>query len=112
MNLARNRLDGLEVARRRDREAGLDHVNAKPRELVRDLDLLLLVERDPRRLLAVAQRGVEDLYVIWCAVVHAVPFHCLPLCLLALVSRLQRPPRNIPPEGGGAEGGEGRAGTA
>ena len=32
----------------------------EPRELLGDLDLLLGVERDPGRLLAVAQRGVED----------------------------------------------------
>ena len=32
----------------------------EPRELVGDLQLFLLVQRDPRRLLAVAQRRVED----------------------------------------------------
>ena len=41
LDLARDRLDGLEVARRGDREAGLDHVDAEPRELLGDLDLLL-----------------------------------------------------------------------
>ena len=56
--------DGLEVARRGDREAGLDHVDAEPRELRRDLELLLRVQRDARRLLAVAQRRVEDQYSI------------------------------------------------
>jgi len=34
--------------------------DTQPRELLRDLDLLLSVERDPRRLLAVSQRRVED----------------------------------------------------
>ena len=53
--LAGDRLDRLEVAGRGDREAGLDHVDAEPRELLGDLDLLLGVERDARRLLAVAQ---------------------------------------------------------
>ena len=40
-DLARDRLHGLEVAGRGDREAGLDDVDAEPRELVRDLDLLV-----------------------------------------------------------------------
>ena len=40
VDLARDRLHGLEVARRRDREAGLDHVDAQARELVGDLELL------------------------------------------------------------------------
>ena len=64
LDLARDRLHGLEVAGRGDREAGLDHVHAEPRELVRDLELLLPVERDARRLLAVAQGRVEDLYSV------------------------------------------------
>ena len=55
-----DRLDGLEVAGRGDREAGLDHVHAEAGELLRDLDLLLRVQRDARGLLAVAQRRVED----------------------------------------------------
>ena len=53
-------LYGLEVARRGDRESSLDHVDAEPRELLRDLQLLGGVERDARRLLAVSQGGVED----------------------------------------------------
>ena len=60
LDLARDRLDGLEVAGRGDREAGLDHVDAQARELLGDLDLLLGVQRDAGRLLAVAQRRVED----------------------------------------------------
>ena len=60
-----DRLHGLEVAGRGDREARLDHVDAEPRQLRRDLQLLLRVERDPRRLLAVAQRRVEDQYSVW-----------------------------------------------
>ena len=55
-----DRLHGLEVARRGDRKAGLDHIDAQARELLGDLQLLLGVERDARRLLAVAQRRVED----------------------------------------------------
>jgi hypothetical protein len=77
--LARDRLDRLEVAGRGDREAGLDDVGAETGELVRDLDLLVAVERDPWGLLAVAQRGVEDLYSV--ALVsrrHVFPFCALP----------------------------------
>src|SRR3954468_22939887 len=60
VDLAGDRLHGLEVARRGDREAGFDDVDAQARELVGDLELLLRVERDAGRLLAVAQRRVED----------------------------------------------------
>ena len=62
LDLARDRLHRLEVARRGDREAGLDDVDAEPRELVGDLQLLGRVQRDAGRLLAVAQRRVEDQY--------------------------------------------------
>src|SRR5687768_3310781 len=69
LDLAGDRLHGLEVTRRRGGEAGLDHVDAEARELLRDLELLGGVQRDARRLLAVAQRGVEDDD----AVVHVAP---------------------------------------
>ena len=59
-----DRLDRLEVALARDREAGLDHVDAESRQLLRDLELLADVEGDPGRLLAVTQGGVEDLDVV------------------------------------------------
>ena len=52
--------DGLEVAGRGDREAGLDHVDPQAGELLGDLHLLGGVQRDPGRLLAVSQGGVED----------------------------------------------------
>ena len=58
-----DRLDRLEVAVGRDREAGLDHVDAEARELLGDLELLGDVERDAGRLLAVSQGRVEDLTV-------------------------------------------------
>ena len=64
VDLAGDRLDGLEVARRGDREARLDDVDAEPRELVGDLELLARVQRDAGRLLAVAQRRVEDEYSV------------------------------------------------
>ncbi len=60
----RDRLDGLEVALRRDREPRLDDVDAEARELVRDLELLGDVERDARGLLAVTQGRVEDQDVV------------------------------------------------
>ncbi len=60
LRLARDPLDRLEVARRRRREAGLDHVHVEPDQLPRDLDLLGDRETGTRRLLAVAKGGVED----------------------------------------------------
>src|SRR5262249_2277243 len=60
LHVVGDRLDSLEVTGRGDREAGLDHVDAEPGELLRDLDLLLRVEGDARRLLAVAQGRIED----------------------------------------------------
>src|SRR5215218_1565794 len=53
----------LEVALGRDGETRLDHVYPQPGELVSYFYLLLYGERDPRRLLAVSECGVEDLYV-------------------------------------------------
>ena len=59
-HLARNPAHRLEIARRGDGEARLDHIDAQPRQLMGDLQLLVDVQRRARRLLAVAQRGVED----------------------------------------------------
>ncbi len=53
-------LHGLEVAGRGRCEAGLDNIDVEPFELARDRDLLLDVHGCAGRLLAVAQRGVED----------------------------------------------------
>ena len=55
-----NLLDGLEVAVRRDREAGLDHVDAHLLQHLGDAQLLGHGHRAAGRLLAVAQGGVED----------------------------------------------------
>ncbi len=60
LDLGRDRLDGLEVVRRGDREAGLDDVDAQLGELARDLELLGPVHGGARRLFAVAQCRVED----------------------------------------------------
>jgi hypothetical protein len=64
LDLAGDRLDRLEVTRRGDREPGLDHVDAQACQLLCDLHLLAGVQRDAGRLLAVAQRGVEDVDAI------------------------------------------------
>src|SRR3546814_9891217 len=60
LHLGRHRLHGLEVAFGGDREAGLDDVDAHLLEDLGDLQLFLEVHGAARRLLAVAQRGVED----------------------------------------------------
>src|SRR5471032_1810561 len=56
----RDGLDRLEVALRGGREAGFDDVDAQPFELLGDADFFILGHRGAGRLLAVAQRGVED----------------------------------------------------
>ena len=53
-------VDRLEVARRGGREAGLDDVDLEARELAGDLELLGGGQAGAGRLLAVAQRRVED----------------------------------------------------
>ena len=55
-----DRGDRLEVTRRRGGEPRLDHVDAQLPERPRHLELLPEVHRRAGRLLAVAQRGVED----------------------------------------------------
>ena len=62
LRLRRDALDGLEVARRGGREAGLDDVDVEPGELAGDLELLGDGEPGAGRLLAVAQGRVEDAY--------------------------------------------------
>ncbi len=52
--------DGLEVAGRGDREAGLDHVDAQVDQGLGDFQLLGEVHARAGRLLAVAERGVEN----------------------------------------------------
>ena len=65
---------GFGVGRRGNREPGLDDVHAKRIELTGQLQLLGRPEREPGRLLAVAQRRVEDADVV------LRPFGSLPLC--------------------------------
>jgi hypothetical protein len=58
--------DAFEVTRRGDRKARLDDVDAESRKLVADLDLVVRAQVNARRLLAVTQRGVEDVNaVLW-----------------------------------------------
>ena len=57
---ARNSAHAFEVAGRGGREAGLDHVDAEPLELLADLHLLVRAQRDSRCLLTVPKRCVED----------------------------------------------------
>src|SRR5438128_10525542 len=56
--------DGLELAVGGDREPGLDDVDVQAGQLLRDLDFFGPSERDAGRLLAVAERRVEDADVI------------------------------------------------
>ena len=53
-------VDGVEIAVRGDREAGLDDVDAHRVEQLGDLELLLVRHGGAGALLAVAQGGVED----------------------------------------------------
>src|SRR5262249_2617954 len=71
LHLPSDGLDGLEIAGGGDWEAGLDHVHAEVLQRVGHLQLFAQVHAGPGRLLAVAQRGVEDDE----AVVHqGIPF--------------------------------------
>src|SRR6266566_4645891 len=58
--LACDARDGLGLADRRRRETGLEDVDAEVGESLRDEELRLRRERRAGRLLAVAERGVED----------------------------------------------------
>ena len=53
-------VDGVEIAVRRDRETGLDHVDAHGLQDLGDAELFVDGHRAARGLLAVAQGGVED----------------------------------------------------
>ena len=83
-DLGGNLAHGFGVGRRRDREAGLDDVHAERIELTRQLQLLGRAQRKPGRLLAVAQRRVEDPDVLF---VHRTPWKDVP----PYASRRDRP---------------------
>ena len=116
--------DRLEVAGRGDREAGLDHVDAEPRQLVGDLELFLACSaRSPataRRRAASCRRSGRGSGSLRRASGVAVGAEVLMSFVLLLCSRLPflsagyaatRPPRAIPPEGGAGEGREARTAT-
>jgi hypothetical protein len=58
---SRDGTDTFEISGRCRREAGLDHVDAQEHELLGDLHLLVRLQDDARRLLAVSQCRIEDL---------------------------------------------------
>ena len=60
LHSASDLLDRGDLAVTIDREAGLDHIDAQPSQLLGDLDLLLQVQRDARGLLPVAECRIED----------------------------------------------------
>ena len=112
LHASRDRLDGLEVAGRGDREARLDHVDAQSCELLGDLDLLLGVQRDARGLLAVPQRRVKDVdaLVVRYRAGRSLAFPPSPENFDDLVVAAIAPPSANPPAGGGE--GEARGWTA
>ena len=60
LDLSRDRLHRLEVARRGDRETGLDDIDAQLGQGMGHLELFGEVHAGAGRLLAVTQRGIED----------------------------------------------------
>ena len=65
-DLAGDLADGFRVTGGGDREAGLEDVDAEIGELVRHAELLVVVHGAAGRLLAIAERGVEEDDVIGC----------------------------------------------
>src|SRR5438128_12631758 len=59
VNCSRNRLYSREITGRGDGKSSLDHIHAQTVELVRQTQLFLHVHAATRRLLAIAQGGVE-----------------------------------------------------
>ena len=64
VHFAGDRIHRLPIAARGDREAGFDDVDAELGERLRDAQLFRLRHAAARRLLAVAQRRVEDQHTI------------------------------------------------
>ncbi len=62
-NFFRDQFYRVEIALRRRGETRLDDVNMHCFKLTRDLDLFGIVHAAARRLFAVAQRGIKDLYI-------------------------------------------------
>ena len=62
LELGCNGANAFEIAVGGDGEAGFDDVHAEKLELAGEAQLLVSIHREARRLLAVAKRGVEDVY--------------------------------------------------
>src|SRR4030042_4596938 len=54
----------LKVAGRSDGEPGFDYIYPQPLQLPGNLQLLVYIQSCPCRLLAVAQGGIEDYYLV------------------------------------------------
>ena len=104
VHLAGDRAYRLEVTRGRDRESSLDHVHAEARQLLGDLQLLVRVQRDARRLLAVSQRRVEDDDPV--GVHGTAPFLNLSCFFSGVSSRLAAAHALVPPRGEEKKKGE------
>src|SRR5262249_39510727 len=65
LHLARHRVDRLPIAARGGRKSSFDHINTQLGKRARHTKLLWLRHAASRRLLAIAQRGVEDQYPVW-----------------------------------------------
>src|SRR6185295_7821219 len=72
------RPDAVIIADRRNREAGLEHIDAQLSERLGHADLLVDVHRKAGRLLTIAQRGVEDNDAVFFQLAEAGMFnaHC------------------------------------
>ena len=86
---ARDGGDGLGIARRGDGEARLDNIDPQRLELQRHANLLVEVHAVPRRLLAIAQGGVEETYL----------YAFLHLLLLSRPTRTVQPRKQKNPAG-------------
>ena len=68
--------DGLEIALRGDRKAGLDDIDAQIDQGLGDFHLFGQVHARPGRLLAVAERGVENYNLSGCCIGHDFLVSC------------------------------------
>src|ERR1700680_3093253 len=68
-NLSRQRPHRIKIPFRCDRKSGLNDVHTQTVELVPHAYLLFAVHTATRRLLSVAQGGVEYRYMLWCYVI-------------------------------------------
>ena len=88
-NFLTNPAHRIEIAVRRCGKAGFDHVDAELLQLTRDDDFLFGGHARARRLLAVAQSGVENLYYVF----RLSPFYYLLAGLIRWPAQKQKLPR-------------------